>query len=197
MKNSDFLVFCDVETSGLSFVGNDPTQNLATREQFQAISLGAIITDRSFNKLAEFYTPIIFQETIFTWSIKAQSIHGMSIPWLKANGRSRQQAANDFNNFLLQFVDTSYAIHFVGHNFRGFDAYFIDEMMSAFGYYIRFAGRTFDSNTLCLLTGTDNSTELFQKLGIKREEPHNALSDCKATLEAFQIMTRRVNVQIL
>lgn len=184
-------MFCDVETSGVSFVGNDPSYDSFRRERYSIVSLAAIITDRSFNVIDSFYVLSKFDPSIFTWQIKAQTIHGLSISALKRDGFEQFEIAEKFQHFLLQNqVDTSHAIHFVGHNFRGFDFYFIDYLMSRFSKPLKFAGRCFDSNSLCLLTGTSDSTELFEKLNIEREKPHNALSDCKATIEAFKKMTR-------
>jgi DNA polymerase III epsilon subunit-like protein len=186
-------VFCDVETSGLSYVGNNPTVNPFDGKKYQAVSLGAIITDRSYNVIDTFYTLIKFDASRCEWEYKAQVIHGLSQKVLAAEGVPSFKFAENFEAFLLKAgIDTSYGIHFVGHNFRGFDAYFIDDLMSLHGRTIKFAGRCFDSNSLCLLTGTTNSTELFEDLSIKRKEPHNALSDCQATLEAFRVMTQLV-----
>lgn len=199
MNNSDFLVFCDVETSGVSFAGNDPSFDPFKRERFSIVSLAAVITDRSFRVIDEFYSLSKFDSSIFTWQIKAQQIHGLSISFLAKEGVEQWKLADDFNHFLLKnSIDTSRAIHFVGHNFRGFDFYFIDFLMGRFSKPLKFAGRCFDSNSLCLLTGTNDSTELFEKLGISREQPHNALSDCKATIEAFKKMTKKYGkLQIL
>lgn len=199
MSNSDFLVFCDVETSGVALSGNDPSFDSFKKERFSIVSLAAIITDRSFNEIASFYKLSKFDSSTFTWQIKAQLIHGLSISKLNDTGVQQWELAESFQYFLLSNqIDTSRAIHFVGHNFRGFDFYFIDFLMLRYSRSLKFAGRCFDSNSLCLLTGTEDSSGLFKKLEINRSEPHNSLDDCKATIEAFRKMTKRYEkLQIL
>lgn len=198
MKNSDFIVFCDVETSGISYQ-NDPSYNSDMRQRFQIVSIGAMITDRNFRPLDKFYKEVQY-DNFYEWSINAQKIHGLSIPYLRENGEKEIEVARSFEHFLLKNgIDTSYAVHFAGHNFRGFDFYFIDYMMRRYSIPLKFAGRCYDSNGLLLVTGTNDSKDLFEKLGIKRDEgKHNALEDCEATAEAFRRLAKSYEkVQIL
>lgn len=143
-KNRELLIV-DFETSG--FIG----------EGGQGIEIGAILVDpdtlepRRYDNgdPAEFSCLIQFETSRYTWSKKAERIHGYTQEYLQEYGYQQSWTASLFFNFLNTWgyktpTNTQgmwYTLSrkecaqltFVGHNFLNFDQAFLDQLIGKEG----------------------------------------------------------------
>lgn len=171
----------DCETSGMKFGALDPS------EGYQSISWGIVASNtETFKPIDTLYVEIKW-DGVSGWSSKAETVHGLSKAHLEKYGLSKEDAAVQIVEFLMKHDPELKHLLLLGHNVRAFDIPFLRRLFDDVDLKIDIAHRSLD--TLSLSMGTimaPDSNELFQSLGIKRKEPHNALSDALASLAVYR-----------
>lgn len=189
---NDVIFAIDCETSGMNFKTHDPSVG------YQAVSFGVVASDlETFKPKAKLYVEIKW-DGVSGWEYKAEKIHGLTKTHLEENGVTKEEAALLLTEFFLDNLpEGKNSIMLLGHNVRAFDIYFLRQLFDEFNIPLKFAHRTLD--TLSLGIGTvrsKDSNELFDVLNIKREEPHNALSDALAALKVYRIISTLWSAEI-
>lgn len=179
-----FLVI-DAETTGLNF---DVTSNDIT-EGHQAVSWGLIVADFATMKpIEELYVEIKW-DGVSEWHHRAEKIHGLSKEYLEKNGMDEEKAAELIGQLLYEHFGLDESIICMGHNVARFDIPFLKKLLYKYELYFKFSHRCLDSSSLGAMTlGTFTSQQLFDELGIKRGDVHNALVDAKSTLKACRMI---------
>lgn len=171
----------DCETSGMKFGALDPS------EGYQSISWGIVASNtETFKAIDSLYVEIKW-DGVSGWSSKAESVHGLSKEHLEQNGMTKEEAAVKIVEFFMKHDPELKHLLFLGHNVRAFDIPFMRRLLDDVDLKLDIAHRSLD--TLSLSMGTvmaQSSDELFETLGIKRKEPHNALSDALAALAVYR-----------
>lgn len=184
--NFKYALFLDVETTGIAFGCDDPTYNPNTDETYGVVSVGAVVVELStWKEVDSGYWEVKTADDI-TVSEKATAVHGLTADYLAEHGVDEEEAVLGLANLIVDyFGDTTILLG--GHNVNAFDVWFIRRLFRRAGLNkLRFAQRSLDSYPVGrVLFGTNNSDELFEIIGVVREE-HNALEDARASLAVFQ-----------
>jgi hypothetical protein len=190
-RKFELILACDAETSGIAFGSIDPTFDQSTGEKFQAVSFGLIVASaKTLKPIDKLYVEIQHDEA-YTWSNKAEEVHGLSRQHLAENGLSRFDAATAILKFIEKHfgpADMIRSIVLAGHNVATFDRYFLLELLSEIGVYLKLGNRHLDTfSTGFTLWNTVDSNELFEMMDIVRQE-HNAMEDAEIELQALRYM---------
>lgn len=187
------ILVADCETTGLCMGTMEPYIHPTKGIRHQAVSWGMIIADaNTLQPIEELYVEIKWNEFSKeqklhdpTFGKRAEEIHGLTPDYLEKKGVDEEQAVAQIGDLILKhFGDSS--IRLMGHNVSTFDRYFLWELFFRYGINLNFGHRCIDTNTLGFVCyGTYNSDDLFELLGIIRED-HNALEDAGAALLVAQ-----------
>lgn len=178
-----FALAFDSETTGVATNSLDPTFNPETKEEYQMVSCGLIITDTvSLLPIEELYVEIKW-DGVSTWSSKAEQIHGLSKQHLEKHGLDEKDAILKIAKLLLKYFGPEKNIPLIGHNVATFDRYFLDKLFKKHGLHLKFGNRHIDTTAIGFATfGTFNSDDLFYAVGIEDRKSHNALDDARYAL---------------
>lgn len=183
----DKILAIDCETSGLSF---DQEANDITKG-FQSVSWGIIVSDvKTLKPIDSLYVEIQWNG-VDQWTNKAEKVHGLSREYLAENGVTEEQAAEEIAAMIADHFDPEDSIVCLGHNVARFDIPFLKKLLFKYGFEFKFAHRCIDTCGMgIVLLGAYDSQQIFDKLGIKRGEVHNALEDIQATLKAARMIKK-------
>lgn len=183
----------DCETTGLNFSGDDPSDG------HQSVSWGIIVADTTtFEPIEELYVEIDWNPVSIqshkinpTFGQKAEQIHGLTRSHLRDNGVSEEEAVLQIANIIIKYWGPDNAIATLGHNVATFDMPFLRSLFRRVGVPLKFANRHFDSCSLGVGTvGSFTSNALFETMGNEQRTKHNALDDCKMSLNSFAVIKR-------
>ena len=169
----------DIETGGFSI------------DKHMICEIGLVIIDCN-NEIIQEYSSLIMpylKEDKFEFceiSEIAQEIHHITLYECDLNGQAPEVVVDEIDIILHNFdVKT-----FIGHNIKSFDAPRLNKFFNRFGIFGKYK---FDN---CIDTMTEAKNQLDLKsyslaslcsyFGIVNETEHRALSDVKATFEAFK-----------
>ena len=171
-----YLLCTDFETSGV-----DVREN-----KHQPISCGAVIIDtKTLETKAETYVECQFYPERFEWGMKAEEVHGLTRDHL-AKQETMEGAAAHILRFITPYFKSEDRITIIGHN-PHFDMNCLDLWMEEIGIKLRYDFRRLDTYSIGFaLFGATISTQLFDKVGIKRSY-HNALEDAQATVDVVRL----------
>ena len=185
MSKSKFDKFLaiDLETSGMSFTTDDPSNAY----EYQIVSIGLIVSNpTNYKEEASIYREIRWNGTS-EWNAKAEEIHGLSKEHLEEVGLDEEDAVADILEFILEHFDSTKPIVLMGHNVVSFDKPFFKALLRKYGVNLKFSHRALDSFPVGLLTvDAYDSDELFENMGFPARKAHNALEDIQLTLKAFR-----------
>jgi DNA polymerase III epsilon subunit-like protein len=181
-----FLVI-DCETTGLNF--DSASQDIT--DGYQSISWGLIVSDlKTMKPLDELYVEIKWDGQS-KWHWKAEKTHGLSKDYLEKNGMDEEEAAVTIAQFIASHFEVDDPIICMGINVSRFDIPFLKKLLVKFDFPFSFSHRCIEVSSLALMViGTFTSQQLFDELGIKRGDVHNALEDSRATLKAARILRK-------
>ncbi len=180
----DKLLIIDFETSGLD------------ASKHQGLSLGAIVVDKNtLEVLDETYFEIPFQSNKYIWSAGAAPFNGMNrftrLPnWItKTDTIYIGNPVADAGARIFDFIYKHFGgepVNLCGHN-PVFDQKFLEQWLREASCEVKFSHRLIDTNSIGMaLFNTNTSNELFELVGVKRSQKHNALEDAKACLKVLQ-----------
>jgi DNA polymerase III epsilon subunit-like protein len=179
----DIVFAVDCETSGLNYKGSNISTN------YQAISFGIIATSiKNFKPIDKLYVEIQFDSSKYRWDKKAEDIHGLSRDYLKENGMSEEEAANQIGTFIYEYLgDINKPVILLGHNVATFDWHFLKKLLHNNGLPFRLSYRCLDTFALSMATVQEfNSDDLFSSFGIEQRKEHNALEDASHALTVYR-----------
>lgn len=179
----DKFLAIDLETSGMSFQNDDPSNNY----EYQIVSIGLIVSNpNTYSEDAILYREIKWNGTS-EWNAKAESVHGLSKEYLEESGTDEEDALIDIVEFIMEHFDSTRPIVLMGHNVVSFDKPFFKALLKKYGVSLKFSHRAIDSFPVGLLVvNAYDSNELFDKMGFPPRKDHNALEDIRYTLRAFK-----------
>lgn len=188
-----FLVV-DCETSGMVYGTDDPSYDPVTGETYQSVSWGLVVADAlTLMPIERLYVEIKWNGES-KWDMRAQAIHGLTLPHLEANGMSEEDAVVEIASLILKYWGPDSPVHLGGHNVATFDLFFLRRLLRSQGIEIRFGNKYIDSNSVGFATfGTHNSDDLFSMVGCTDRGDHNALEDAENTLTALRTIKQLFN----
>ena len=187
------VLAADCETTGLNFGGDDPSDG------HQAISWGFIVADTTtFEPIEELYLEIKWNPVSIQsrkkdpkFGEKAEQIHGLTQTYLNGNAISEEEAVIQIANLIIKYWGPNNVICMLGHNVATFDMPFLRSLFRRHDVPLRFANRHFDSCSLGVGTvGSFTSDALFETMGNSSREDHNALDDCRMSLDTFRVIKK-------
>ena len=185
-----FILAMDCETSAICW----GARNLATDETnpsryAQPVSWGILIPDAdTYEEIAGMYIEIK-RDGKSMWDERAESIHGLSKAYLEEHGVSEEDAVIQILNLIYKYFGNG-SIMALGHNVA-FDIAFMEEMCLRYGIKPTFGSRRIDSMSIGHpLLGIRTSDELFEAVGLRDRNTHNALEDIAMTVEAIRRIRR-------
>jgi DNA polymerase III epsilon subunit-like protein len=178
------ILVMDWETSGAEF--GMSAEEIA--KKYQGISLGLIVAD--FETLEEVYSDyfLIKYDSQYTWTQKAEEIHGISREELEKNGVSREEAMERVLGAILEFWGPKGIIVFGAHN-AAFDMAFLQEqILKPAGVTLEFHQAKLDTAVLgMMLFGNGRSDFVFELLaGCDGRGAHNSLDDARFCLKSMR-----------
>jgi DNA polymerase III alpha subunit (gram-positive type) len=178
------ILVMDWETSGAEF--GMSAEEIA--KKYQGISLGLIVAD--FETLEEVYSDyfLIKYDTQYTWTQKAEEIHGITREELEKNGVSREEAMERVLGAILEFWGPKGIIVFGAHN-AAFDMAFLQEqILKPAGVTLEFHQAKLDTAVLgMMLFGNGRSDFVFELLaGCDGRGAHNSLDDARFCLKSMR-----------
>ena len=183
VKQPKFGLAFDCETSG-AYWGN-LSQSV---KDFQVLQWAFIVFEMSTLKEVDRLFINVKYDKRYQWTDSAAKVHGLTIPYLEANGVSEYDAAEAIGNLILKYFGPTDEINALGHNVD-FDIKFLSALMEKFGVPIKFSHRKFDTCSAgWIALGVYNSNELFEMCGLPERKFHNAMEDIEYTLEAARII---------
>lgn len=185
------LVF-DVETSGLFRSTGNPCIDYKTGKYYQIVSAGLIIADtQTLTPVDKLYLEIKWDGQSL-WEKNAEKQHRLTKDYLEKNGMRDDEALAEIVSFVSTYwdINAEYSkdriVHCLGHNASSFDIWFMRQLFDKYEVPMFPVSNQFiDTNTIGWITmGHYSSNKLFEKMGFKREDGHNALQDAELSLEA-------------
>lgn len=178
------ILVIDWETSGAEF--GMSAEEIA--KKYQGISLGLIVAD--FETLEEVYSDyfLIKYDSQYTWTQKAEEIHGITREELEKNGVSREEAMERVLGAILEFWGPKGIIVFGAHN-AAFDMAFLQEqILKPAGVTLEFHQAKLDTAVLgMMLFGNGRSDFVFELLaGCDGRGAHNSLDDARFCLQSMR-----------
>lgn len=187
------VIFCgDCETSGLNWGYDEPANNIKVCDGFQSVSWGFVALDaKTYKTLGEKYIEIKWNGKA-KWTQGAEKIHGLSKEYLEENGVSEEEAIVEMVEFWSEFVDLQNELFFMGHHWRAFDHFFLEDLFYRHEVEgIRFSHKVLDTYSLGMGTlGKSSSDDIFKAVGLEQRTTHNALEDAQMTAEAWKRINR-------
>lgn len=179
-------IVIDWETSGNDW---DAKTVYELAERYQGVSVGAIVFDTTtLEPIENLYIEIKFDENEYAWHGEAEAIHGLSRAHLEAVGVSQEDAAVQLGQLILRHFHPQEPILFLGHNTE-YDKAFTHQLLDKFGIMFKIHNTHLDtSGTGYINFGIHTSNDIFHFLGLPERQEHNALEDCKYTLESAKRM---------
>lgn len=186
----EYVLAFDSETTGVAVGQLDPTTR-ADGEYYQMVSAAFILADvKTLKPIDRLYVEIKWNGES-RWESGAESVHGLSKEYLEKNGMSEEEAVVEIGNFLLKYYSPESDIRLLGHNVATFDRYFLSHLFERHGIKLKFGNRHIDSFALGVtLLEAYNSDDLFETLGMKSRDAHNAMEDTEMTLKAVRMMKK-------
>lgn len=190
------LVFFDLETGGL-----DP-------QKHPIIQIAAIAVDEQLRELDTFEAKILFRpENADPEALKLNSYNAEE--WA-AKGRNPIEVCDDLSGFLRVFSDVDmvsaksgkpYKVaQLIGHNSDSFDGPFLQAWYKRLNQFMPAAFRTlctyqralhhFHENPHIGKPASFKLTDLCKFYGIELSGAHDALADCRATVELYRALRR-------
>lgn len=183
------ILFADCETTGIAFGSDNPVRRGS--ESFQAVSWGLIVADaETLKPLDSLYVEIKWNGES-TWSKEAERVHGLTLPYLEANGVDEEDAVVEIAGFIMKHWGPTGVVCIGGHNVATFDLFFLKDLLNRFEIPVKFGSKTIDTNAIGFATfGTHNSDDLFEAVGCPPRDPsnHNALVDADNARRAVQVV---------
>jgi DNA polymerase-3 subunit epsilon len=152
-------------------------------------SIGALVIDHNLTVVEEFYVLIKphvrrGSDELSSYKPDAMQVNGLNEQQLKKDGLHPSVAMEMIEGMIKRWE----IVTFAGHNIRSFDAPWLNEYMDRFGSGYKF------SNTIDTLEMSRKRwnlpnydlTNICKHLGIKHDNAHHALSDCRANLEVYR-----------
>lgn len=190
-----FMVI-DCETSGMAFGSDDPSYDPVSGKTYQSVSWGLVVADAfTLEPIEKLYVEIKWNGES-EWNASAQSIHGLTLEYLEANGLSEEEAVVEIASLILKHWGPDSPVHLGGHNVATFDLPFLRRLLRSQGLEIKFGNKYIDSNSIGFATfGTHNSDDLFATVGCPDRDPnkHNALTDAENSLQAMRTIKQLFN----
>jgi oligoribonuclease (3'-5' exoribonuclease) len=173
----------DFETSGSDW--GSPNSAI----DYQGISLGLVVFEtRTFDIIAEDYFEIKFDATKYKWSKDAEKIHGLTQEFLEEFGLTKEEAACRVIEFMLKYFGPNPNVMVCGHNI-GYDIKFMHQLLDEFELMFNIHHVRLDTAAAEFIAFTTyKSDDLFDLLCNGKRDTHNALEDCRMTLEAAKNM---------
>ncbi len=189
-------VVIDWETSGYSPPSECEGHFIGYSKKHQGISLGAVIFNvNTFDAVDTFYVEIKFDPK-YEWSPAAENIHKLSRDHLEQNGKSHEDAAVLFLNFLLKYFLPDEELLIMGHN-KDFDISFLHQFLDPLGIMPKISYRgvnTSDIGIVCF--GLCRSDQIFDFIGLESRTTHNSLDDALKTLEVCRVVKLLINTAL-
>ncbi len=176
-----YVLFIDVETSGLFYNAVDPSYDPVSEREYQIVSLGAVVADsETFQRVDQLYVEIMWNQKS-EWSLDAQKIHRLYPSYLEKNGLTEEQAVVEIVEFIQKYWGVDGVVCVGGQNVATFDLPFLRRLLTSHGIHVKFGSRVIDTNTLGVVVyNAYNSDQLFDLVGIDNRDTHNALQDAEA-----------------
>jgi len=192
-----YVLALDCETGGVALGCDDPSYNPKTGEIFPSVSWGFVVLDADTLKEVESLYVEIQVAGDYTWDAGTEKVHGLTREYLKKNGVTEEQAVMQIANLILKYWGPDSYISLLGHNVM-FDKAFLLRLMRRQGIELSFSNRLIDTYPLgWTLFGTYNSDDLFNLLGFKERQEHNALEDIKLTVKAVRRIQKMFKLAVL
>ena len=180
------LLAIDCETTGINFSSNDPS------EGHQALSWGLIVADaKTLKPIEELYLEIKYNELSKKrrkeekdFGVNAANIHGLTFDYLEKHGIDEQEAVVKIANLIIKYWGPTVQVKTLGHNVHMFDVPFLRSLFKRYNIDVPIGSRHYDSNSVGFITvGAYESNALFETMGFKPRNNHNALEDARMSLE--------------
>jgi|AntRauTorcE11897_2_1112592.scaffolds.fasta_scaffold00078_92 DNA polymerase III epsilon subunit-like protein len=191
----DKVIAIDCETSGINFEANRSQCNESVAKNYQAVSWGLVIADAdTFEIIDEMYIEVKWNG-YSKWDAKAQAVHGLTKEYLEENGVEEEEAVVLILEFIIKHIDVKKPLYFLGHNIMSFDVPFFKDLLHRYGLKnIKIGHRYFDTFALSMGTVKEyDSNTLFERLGYKARDAHNALDDAKYALGVYRKVNKAWN----
>lgn len=179
-----YVLALDCETGGVALGCDDPSYNPATGEIFPSVSWGFLVLDGSTLKEVDSLYLEINPNDDYTWDAGTEQVHGLTRQYLRKKGMKEEDAVMAIAKLILKYWGPDSYISLMGHNVM-FDKWFLQRLMRRHDIELKFSNRLIDTNSLgYILLEMYNSDDLFDIVGLKAREHHNALEDIRMTVEA-------------
>lgn len=184
------ILVIDWETSGSSFSTYEETF-----QQYQGIAFGAVVaSSETFEPLRTLYREIKFDPK-YTWSDEAEKIHGLSREHLDKNGLTKEEAAADLAEFILESFGTG-KVMVLGHNTK-FDIEATKQLLMPFNVMPELHHVILDTAVAGFITiGEYKSNAVFDFFTGVERGVHNALDDALICLETVRNMRALMNAAL-
>lgn len=184
------ILVIDWETSGSSFSTYEETF-----QQYQGIAFGAVVaSSETFEPLRTMYREIKFDPK-YTWSDEAEKIHGLSREHLDKNGLTKEEAAADLAEFILESFGTG-KVMVLGHNTK-FDIEATKQLLMPFNVMPELHHVVLDTAVAGFITiGEYKSNAVFDFFTGVERGVHNALDDALICLETVRNMRALMNAAL-
>lgn len=167
----------DIETGGFS------------KEKNALCSVGALIVDQNLTVVDELYLLVgphsrRGENEPASYKPDAMVVNGLTEEQLRKDGVSVGVVMG-----MLEGLFRKYEIlAFIGHNAKMFDIPWLTEYMLRFGngYKFNYVIDTLEMSRKRWTLPNYDLSRICQHLGIQNDNAHNALSDCRATLELYR-----------
>jgi hypothetical protein len=198
-----YVLVLDSETSGMFNGEYDPSFQVSTGKEHQAVSWGFIVADaKTLKPIKKLYLEIQWNGKS-EWAPEAEAVHGLSKAHLQEYGLTEEEAVEEIGNLIQEFWGPAdelvlsgvkkvrfpaSKLHTMGHNSPMFDLHFLRRLFKRVigdDFMLNFSHRQLDTNSLGFFTVESyTSDQFFDAMGLPPREKHNALEDASMTLEA-------------
>lgn len=192
-----FLLVIDCETTGICFNSDFPFHNPDTGERHQAISWGIVVADvDTLKPIDELYVEIKWNDSSKAqaesnpqFGKTAEKVHGLTREYLEEHGVSEEDAVRQIGTLIMKYWGPNTHVRTMGHNTHLFDMPFLRDMFNRYGIYPKFGNRHYDTNSIGFATfNSFTSDQLFDSIGLKQRDKHNALEDAKSALTTVRMV---------
>jgi DNA polymerase III epsilon subunit-like protein len=187
------VIFCaDCETSGLNWGYEEACSNIKVCQDYQSVQWGFVAVDATTLETLGEKKINIKWNGVAKWTQGAEKIHGLSKEWLEENGVTEEEAIVEMVEFWSEYVDLSNPIFFMGHHWRSFDHFFLEDLFIRHEVEgVKFSHKVLDTYSLAMGTlGLSSSDDIFKAVGLNNRTTHDALEDAQMTVEAFKRIRR-------
>jgi hypothetical protein len=174
------ILVISCETTGFGY-NYDVTKT--SSGYYQPISWGLVVIDHDFNIIDQTYIEVKW-DTKSMWDRKAQSIHGLTIEHLQANGLYELQAIEEIGSFIFEHFKNM-PVPIMGYN-TNFAIEFLNAVFKKYDVQLKFDRKTYDLSTIGFtLLNCNKKSEIFEILGIK-SKIRNALVTSLNIIKCFK-----------